>query len=695
PDGMQAKPEKLKSSLKNVKKHIGKLEKLKYKPLTGKVFYLDIPSNVISEKIEKDLKELGGRVESFLSKDISYLVTNRKEAKFATTLGQISPVPTPEPAHNGGNSSPHPSNRKSRHDGSSFKIVDTVRMSRGKSLVEKAIKEQDLIPSGSILSNALSWGVKILHVDDVKNYVEQKKKELYLIKRAGSSSKDVGKQVTAQKSRTGRLKNPFVKVEDRSRCYRPFYLQFPSFPFLNYCVPKPYSPFEVDRKYPSGQKQTQPKQRNKINSDKDCGTPVQVPQKDKKRRGYCECCGKKYEDLQTHLEIEQHRNFAQSTQYQVVDDIISKFVFEFVEYKDYENKIKRTKCSIGDFSPIIGKVTRPDELKERLKKQHISLKSYSWKDTAMRALKLDHQPAEVQPNSVSVPIPISASVCSVLYCHLPQASELKSKFRNNDENIKTDCLCAANLRETVVSSNFLQPPPQKNDKAYTENLCRAYEPFSKEILEPEVRKKNLQRFQEGTCTLYSHTPVTDFSEKDKNFSQTKRKLNNAVVLPAKCLKKTDANPTFVKKHHDLCDNHQQMQHNAVLEAEVSDSAADKELSELAASTAHSSPSRKLHRKVKVYLGRNKREIQKQNMEFCVKYADGQSVPEERRISCSSPVQALLELFQTSERNSEFGGFSGYIENKGSTSINDIWEGQNTNVIWSLFSSSSSSQFVGF
>ncbi|KAM6209570.1 protein DBF4 homolog A isoform 1-T1 [Sarcoramphus papa] len=694
PDGMQAKPEKIRSSLKNVTKDTGKPEKLKYKPLSGKVFYLDIPSNVISEKIGKDLKELGGRVESFLSKDINYLVSNKKEAKFAPTLGQISPVPSPESARNGGNSSPHPSNQKDRHDGSSFKIVDTVRMSRGKSLVEKAIKEQDLIPSGSILSNALSWGVKILHIDDVKNYVEQKKKELYLIKRAGSSFKDVGKQVTAQKSRS-RLKNPFVKVEDRSRHYRPFYLQLPSFPVLNYGVPKPYSPFEVDKKHPSGQKQTQSKQRNKINSDKDCGTPVQLPQKDKKKRGYCECCGKKYEDLQTHLESEQHRNFAQSTQYQVVDDIISKFVYEFVEYKDDAKKIKRTKCSTGYFSPIIGKITRPDELKERLKKQRISLKSYSWKDTAMRALKLDRQPAEVQPNSVPIPTPISGSVCSVLYCHLSQPSELKSKFRNNDENIKTDCSCAANLRETVVSSNFIEPPPQKDDKAHTENLSRAYEPFSKEILEPEVNKKNLQCFQEGMCTLYSHTQVTDFSEKDKDPSQPKRKLNNAVVLPAKCLKKTDANPTFVKKHRDLCDNHQQMQHNVVLDAEVSDSAINKELNESAASTAHSSPSGKLHRKVKLYLGRNRREPRKQNMELCVKYTDGLSVPEEKRSSCSSPVQALLELFQTSERNSEFGGFSGYTENKGSTSIKDIWEGQNTNVMWSLFSSSSSSPFVGF
>ncbi|XP_068529986.1 protein DBF4 homolog A isoform X3 [Anas acuta] len=693
--GMQAKTEKTKSSLKNVKKDVGKPEKLKYKPLTGKVFYLDIPSNVISEKIGKDLKELGGRVESFLSKDISYLVSNKKEAKFAPTLGQISPVPTPESACNGGNSSPHPSNRKDRRDGSSFKTIDTVRMSRGKSLVEKAIREQELIPSGSILSNALSWGVKILHIDDVKHYIEQKKKELYLIKSTGSSLKDVAKQVTTQKSRTGRLKNPFVKVEDRSCLYRPFYLQLTTFPVLNYCVPKPYSPFEVDKKLTSGQKQTQSKQRNKINSDKDCGTPVQLPQKDKKRKGYCECCGKKYEDLQTHLESEQHRNFALSTQYQVVDDIISKFVYEFVEYQDDTKKVKRTKCSTGYFSPIVGKITRPDELKERLKKQRISLKSYSWKDTTIRALKLDCQPTEIQPNSVPMPTPVAGSLCSILYCHLSQPSEVKSRFRNNNENIKTDCSCVTNLRDTVTSSNFIQLLPQKGDKSYMESLSQTFEPFSKEMFEPEINKRNLQCFQEDVCTVCSHTQVTDFGEKDRNFPQPKRKLNNTVVLPAKCLKKTDANPAFVKKHRDLCDNHQQMQHNVVLEAEVSETAINKELNELAASAAHSSPSGKLHRKVKLYLGRNKRENRKQNMELCVKYTDGLCVPEEKKSACSSPVQALLELFQTSEINSEFGGFSVYTDNRDSTGIKDIWEGQNTNVVCSLFSSSSSSPFVGF
>lgn len=57
---MQGRPDGSRPPLKPVKKDSTKSDKLKRKPLTGKVFYLDIPSNVLAEKIAKDLKELGG-----------------------------------------------------------------------------------------------------------------------------------------------------------------------------------------------------------------------------------------------------------------------------------------------------------------------------------------------------------------------------------------------------------------------------------------------------------------------------------------------------------------------------------------------------------------------------------------------------------------------------------------------------------
>uniref|UniRef100_A0A8D2LA94 Uncharacterized protein n=1 Tax=Varanus komodoensis TaxID=61221 RepID=A0A8D2LA94_VARKO len=43
----------------SAKKESTKSDKLKCRPHTRKVSYCDVPSNVVSEKIAKDLKELG------------------------------------------------------------------------------------------------------------------------------------------------------------------------------------------------------------------------------------------------------------------------------------------------------------------------------------------------------------------------------------------------------------------------------------------------------------------------------------------------------------------------------------------------------------------------------------------------------------------------------------------------------------
>nr|XP_020462849.1 protein DBF4 homolog A-like [Monopterus albus] len=74
------------------------------KPFAGKVFYLDLPSNRTAEKLESDIKELGGTVEKFFSKEIKYLVSNKRDARYVQCLKQDSPVPSPD----SGQSSPHP-----------------------------------------------------------------------------------------------------------------------------------------------------------------------------------------------------------------------------------------------------------------------------------------------------------------------------------------------------------------------------------------------------------------------------------------------------------------------------------------------------------------------------------------------------------------------------------------------------------
>ncbi|XP_072507696.1 protein DBF4 homolog A isoform X3 [Notamacropus eugenii] len=664
--GIQIKNEKSKPSLKTVKND--KSEKSKYKPLWGKVFYLDLPSIVISERLEKDLKELGGRVEEFLSKDISYLISNKKEAKYAQTLRCISPVPSPESTYTGGNTSPHPS-----CDGSSFKTPDSVCMSRGKLLVEKAIKEHEFIPSNSILSNALSWGVKILHIDDIKYYIEQKKKELYLIKKSSTSVREVGKRLGIQKTKR-RLKKPFVKVEDSSHHYRPFYLQLSNIPLINYSIPKPCSPFDLDKRS-SLQRKAQAKQRNRTGGEANEGQgPAQPRPRENKKKGYCECCSQRYEALQAHLLSEQHRNFAQSTQYQVVDDIISRLVYDFVEYNS--NISRRVKCNVGSFAPIIGNTrNEPDK---QLELHRVSLND-SQGNATQQVIKQDFQYQESRDPSLKVAFssePIN-SFASCSPCPYNSTSKLgehfdsrKSYVINPVKNIKLD------LVQLPLNKDIQEYSPEVSDHKGT------------------INEKDLEELKTECCpyVLESFMHVSDFDETDKNVSQLKRKSDSTIFPDTRQKKKGTSSP-----HGDgssLSSPPEQPTGQAKI---ISHSHSGEEPKAVDIESTDSLPSGKLQRKVKIVLGRNKKRSQQKNVEIYLKNkAEFPATKEENRI-CSSPIQSLVELFQTSEDTSEFLGFTSYSENHSSHDILEVWEEENGNSLLSMFlsSPSSSSTFTGF
>ncbi|PNI46403.1 DBF4 isoform 2 [Pan troglodytes] len=658
--GIQVKNEKNRPSLKSLKTD-NRPEKSKCKPLWGKVFYLDLPSVTISEKLQKDIKDLGGRVEEFLSKDISYLISNKKEAKFAQTLGRISPVPSPESAYTAETTSPHPS-----HDGSSFKSPDTVCLSRGKLLVEKAIKDHDFIPSNSILSNALSWGVKILHIDDIRYYIEQKKKELYLLKKSSTSVRDGGKRVGsgAQKTRTGRLKKPFVKVEDMSQLYRPFYLQLTNMPFINYSIQKPCSPFDVD-KPSSMQKQTQVKLRIQTDGDKYGGTSIQLQLKEKKKKGYCECCLQKYEDLETHLLSEQHRNFAQSNQYQVVDDIVSKLVFDFVEYEKDTPKKKRIKYSVGSLSPVSASVLKKTEQKEKVELQHISQKDCQEDDITVKEqnfLYKETQETEKKLLFISEPIPHPSN-----------------ELRGLNEKMSNKCSMLSTA-EDDIRQNFTQLPLHKNKQE-----CIL------DISEHTLSENDLEelRVDHYKCNIQASVHVSDFST-DNSGSQPKQK-SDTVLFPAKDLKEKDLHSIFTHDSGLITIN--SSQEHLTVQAKAPFHTPPEEPNECDFKNMDSLPSGKIHRKVKIILGRNRKENLEPNAEFDKRT---EFITQEENRICSSPVQSLLDLFQTSEEKSEFLGFTSYTEKSGICNVLDIWEEENSdNLLTAFFSSPSTSTFTGF
>ncbi|KAM5203464.1 protein DBF4 homolog A isoform 1-T1 [Hipposideros larvatus] len=658
--GIQVKNEKNRPSLKSLKTD-NKPEKSKYKPLWGKVFYIDLPSVSISEKLQKDIKDLGGRVEEFLSKDISYLISNKKEAKFAQTFGRISPAPSPESPYNAETTSPHPS-----HDGSSFKSPDSVCLSRGKLLVEKAIKDHDFIPSNSILSNALSWGVKILHIDDIRHYIEQKKNELYLLKKSSTSVRDVGKRVGigTQKARTGRLKKPFVKVEDASQIYRPFYLQLTNMPLINYSIEKPSSPFDVD-KPPSIQKQTQVKLRIRTDDDKCGGFPIQLQLKEKKKKGYCECCLQKYEDLETHLSTERHRNFAQSNYYQVVDDIVSKLVFDFVEYEREVPKKKRIKYSIGSLSPVTANVLKKPKPKEKLELQPICQKDLRENNEQVMEQSFLYKETQ-KPEQKLVFIPE----------HIPYPS---SELRGLDEKTPNK-FSMLNPTENDIKQHFTHLPPDKNEQGCILDVCE-----HKSI----INENDIEELRVDHCPCRLQTSIQVFNFNVDNSECQPKQKSGTVLFPAKDLKEKDFHSIFGHDSGRSAINSSQEQ--LTIQAKTPSRSRPKEPNERDMKNMNNLPSGKICRKVKI-LGRNKKENLEPN-ELNKKRTECLITQDKNRI-CSSPIQSLLDLFQTSEEKSEFLGFTSYSEKSDICDVG-IWEEENSNNLLMLFSSPSTSTFTGF
>ncbi|KAF5907184.1 disintegrin and metalloproteinase domain-containing protein 22 isoform X1, partial [Clarias magur] len=298
-------------------------------------------------------------VEKFFSKEIRYLVSNKPEARHVQRLIHDSPVPSPD----SGLSSPHPGSRRDSHGhrGSSQGPADTVFVSRGKSLVEKVVKEQERFQMNRILANALEWGVKILHIDDVVSYVDKKKSTIAKVRAATHSVKKAPEHTdgtASQKSKAGRMSRPFVKVEDFSRHYRPLYLHMANMPVCNLRSAAPCSPFleENDKDEPGKKTKVHRSggdRREKSRKDRHRGREG----KGRRKGGYCECCIVKYDNLKAHLQSEQHQTFSTSEEYLVVDRVISGLTCDFVHISP---QMKRVKCSVTSPLIIPGPVVRKD-----------------------------------------------------------------------------------------------------------------------------------------------------------------------------------------------------------------------------------------------------------------------------------------------------------------------------------------------
>ncbi|XP_069760917.1 uncharacterized protein [Narcine bancroftii] len=294
--------------------------------ISGKAFYLDLPDNKSTKFLEDVLKKMGGKIESFLSKEVSYLISNRKEAALRSKSANSASAPTWKHLRNCQTNPSH-----------SINFRNGQMVSRGKRLLEKAIKNNECGAGNSTLANARSWGMKILHLDDLLAYLEKRGARKLL--NANRKTLNTGCSIPSiyKSTKVGKLKPPFLKIEDSSRNFKPLYHQFVNYPELNYKSHKRFSAFEHLKILRSA---SQEEEKNRFgvcrmtDSEGDVETLTKPAELhvERRRHRFCECCHEKFYDLFTHLHSKRHQDFAiNPSHFTALDKIMSQLENEFVE----------------------------------------------------------------------------------------------------------------------------------------------------------------------------------------------------------------------------------------------------------------------------------------------------------------------------------------------------------------------------
>ncbi|XP_033103203.1 uncharacterized protein LOC117106002 [Anneissia japonica] len=308
-----------------------KLE-FEHKPLHGKVFYFDLIKYKNSAKLQKDITALGGKVEEFLGKGINYVVTNRPEGRELEKRGNAggssaeSPsVSTPSPFQQGKGSS------KDVTESPCALTGEKNKSSRGKTIASRALTSQQF-GTVSILTQAIQWGVQVKHLDSVLKYIKKEREKLGM---SPSASQQKSKSTDrASSSRGERLSGVFLKVEDRTSHYRPISKSLDVWPRVSTDTTLGSCPYDgvafkakqFERSNNVGQGGNS--QINNILTKEKALKPAGIRKKKdekikEKRRGFCECCKQRYDNLDKHLKSSEHREFVSNqNHYSALDKMI-------------------------------------------------------------------------------------------------------------------------------------------------------------------------------------------------------------------------------------------------------------------------------------------------------------------------------------------------------------------------------------
>uniref|UniRef100_A0A3B4VFX9 DBF4-type domain-containing protein n=1 Tax=Seriola dumerili TaxID=41447 RepID=A0A3B4VFX9_SERDU len=314
------------------------------KKLEGKTFYLDNVKKRPTALLLEAISLLGGRVESFLHKDVNFVVTGSQEV-----LKEERCVVTKGGAKGRNEEAQHPIKRRESVLSSEKQRPETPRPmacgSRGKALLEKAIRNNERLQGSSVLANARSWGVKILYADDVLLYLKQLTRESFSMKHK-RPERTYTKQQGSHVVKAAALRSPYLKIEDFSRKYKPLHIQSMTLPSL--CYLGRFSPFESPpppqfEKWTEQEEKTREKKKVESSIQDKSQTPLNCNpspwRQRKKDTSYCECCHQPFTNLDEHLQSDQHRKFVlDPSSYSAVDQLVAEMLPGFNPYPSQQSE---------------------------------------------------------------------------------------------------------------------------------------------------------------------------------------------------------------------------------------------------------------------------------------------------------------------------------------------------------------------
>ena len=298
------------------------------------MFYLDLRNSLsirLRPQLEVDLGLFGARVEGFLSKEITHVVTDRNDTTSSPGVSLSSP-------------SASTSGRKGASSNTPTSRATPALFSRARALLDRSVskqQEQNTVASDALVV-AKQWGIRVTHLQ----------KLLYIIEKEKGKCDPNRKLLTSDQSvkgprRVRALEGSFLKVEDTSLMYKPSFKTFKTFPAINLfdtTIHHAQSPFHTRQTKAVTTKGVQRVSNQLCRDSKPVSscraeaggykpqaaevTPKTTKDTAKNPRvvsGFCESCDTHYRNLKEHIASDRHKDFSSNaSNFNALDDVISK-----------------------------------------------------------------------------------------------------------------------------------------------------------------------------------------------------------------------------------------------------------------------------------------------------------------------------------------------------------------------------------